>query len=150
MVGNRGEAAFFEQSLILNTSAHVSGNFTRRQSRRLHFFTAKRTFCNFTSLPPLSSEALREGGSSFQKKRGILRLENTGFFEQSVILTHPPPSGATSQGGKAAVFTSSLQTQVLQLHIYCSRWSQPGEYSFLSFCVFFKKNQDGVLTHRCF
>ena len=43
--------------------------------------------------------------------RSILRLENTGFFEQSVILTHPPPSGATSQGGKAAVFTSSLQNE---------------------------------------
>jgi len=69
-------------------------------------------------------------------------LENTGFFEQSVILTHPPPSGATSsgfttnrlrrdkQGGKAAVFTSSLQTQVLQLHIYCSRWSQLGNADF--------------------
>jgi hypothetical protein len=36
-------------------------------------------------------------------------LGNADFFEQYVISTHPPPSGATSQGGKAAVFTSSLQ-----------------------------------------
>ncbi len=93
-----GNADFFEQFIIL----------TRQ---------------GYSHLLPLSSEALCEGGTPFREKRGILRLENTGFFEQSVILTHPPPSGATSsgfttnrlrrdkQGGKAAVFTSSLQNE---------------------------------------
>ncbi len=32
----------------------------------------------------------------FQEKRSILRLENTGFFEQSVILNTSSPAGATS------------------------------------------------------
>ncbi|MBR1952283.1 MAG: hypothetical protein IKA32_06885, partial [Lentisphaeria bacterium] len=42
------------QFVILTHPHPVRGNFTRRQRRRLHIFTAKQKFCNFTSLAPYS------------------------------------------------------------------------------------------------
>ena len=78
----------------------------------------------------------------FQEKRSILGLENTGFFEQSVILNTSSPVRGN--------FTSShlhCKTQVLQLHIYCSRWSQLGECLFLRKTKYLFRNYYWLVYH---
>ena len=77
--------------------------------RRIHFSKKAAYFVKWKAAPCWRLST-RMGNRAFKKSGVFCDCSNLPVLPDTQPLTHPLPVRGTSQGGKAAVFTSSLQS----------------------------------------